>query len=97
MIRAPTYAIRTTRRYGSTKAKKIITAVGSTRWGSVDSDTDTITGTDVTEARAAITAYRGSVGTTTLKIRTQTATHDRPIQSPTGSECGCRNSAVAIP
>ena len=40
--------------------------------------TPIITGTELTEASAATSARRGRVGTTTVKQRTQTETHDRP-------------------
>jgi hypothetical protein len=38
-----------------------------------------ITGTELTEARAASTARRGEVGTTTVNRTVHTATQERPI------------------
>src|SRR4029450_3292721 len=98
MIRAPTYAITTMRMYGNTNPKKIINGAGGTGGGNADIAATTMTGTDVTAASAAITAYRGRVGTTTLKMRTQAATHDRPTQGVWGlTDAGRQNSAVAMP
>ena len=55
------------------------------------------TGTELTDARAASSARRGEVGTTTVNSTTQTATQERPsmprcVSSPTGSA----NSAAAM-
>jgi hypothetical protein len=36
------------------------------------------TGTELTDAKVAITVRRGELGTTTAKSRVQTATHERP-------------------
>jgi len=46
---------------------------------------------------AATTAYRGGVGTTTLKISVQTATQDNPIHESGFTSKRCRNSAAAMP
>jgi hypothetical protein len=56
-----------------------------------------MTGTELTDARAANTARRGEVGATTVKSTIQTATHESPsmprcISSPIGSA----NSAAAM-
>src|SRR5262245_52145676 len=76
--------------------KKNWNDVGTSGGGNTDSETLAITGTAVTETRAATTAYRGTIGTTTLKISTHTATNDRPIHVGWRMS-GCQNSAVAIP
>ena len=47
--------------------------------------------------RAATTAYRGGVGTTTLKVNVQTDTQDNPTHESGLAANGCRNSAAAIP
>ena len=40
--------------------------------------TPTTSGTALADARAANSAHRGGLGTITVKLRIQTATHDRP-------------------
>jgi hypothetical protein len=57
-----------------------------------------VTGTALTEARAAANARRGFVGTTTVKSAVHTATQESPVQLPfTTSDDGSRNSAAAMP
>src|SRR5215831_7924187 len=55
-------------------------------------------GTELTEAKVAMTVRRGELGTTTVKSRVQTATHERPNQCTLKSRAvGSRNSAAAMP
>src|SRR5688500_19315116 len=97
-MRAPTYAMITTSTYGKPKAKKTCTPPGQFSAGNIDIESSTMAGTDVTEISAAMTATRGTVGTTTLKSSIQTATHDRPTQvSSPLRPSGWRNSAAAMP
>lgn len=57
----------------------------------------TTTGTALTEARAAISARRGGVGTTTVNSTTQTATQESPnMPRCVSSAIGSANSAAAI-
>ena len=96
--RAPKYVMMTTSRYGKPNARKTSKLLGGgTIGGNVANDNSTIAGTAVTEARAATTAYRGGVGTTTLNIDVQTATQDNPIHESGLAANGCRNSAAAMP
>ena len=55
-----------------------------------------MTGTALTEARAASSARRGEVGTTTVKSRTQTATQERPRRRVLREPCRVANSAAAM-
>jgi hypothetical protein len=56
-----------------------------------------MTGTALTEAKAAASARRGFVGTTTVKSAVHTATQESPVQLPfTASADGSRNSAAAM-
>ncbi len=56
-----------------------------------------MTGTELTEARAANTARRGGVGTTTVNSTIHTATHESPIMPRLiSSAIGSANSAAAM-
>ena len=55
------------------------------------------TGTELTDARAANTARRGGVGTTTVNSTIHTATHESPIMPwCISSIIGSANSAAAM-
>src|SRR5262245_33768505 len=55
-------------------------------------------GTELTEARLAMTVRRGELGTATVKSRVHTATHDRPTHCALKSSAlGLRNSPAAMP
>ena len=77
--RAPTYAIRTTSRYCRTNATKNSAGVGTNASSSARASVfANVRGTALAEASAAISAFLGGVGTTTVNRRIQTATHERP-------------------
>src|SRR5262245_7563924 len=55
-------------------------------------------GTELTEAKLAMTVRRGELGTTTVKSRVHTATHERPThRALKSSAVGSMNSAAAMP
>src|SRR5215470_16535494 len=55
-------------------------------------------GTELTEAKLARTVRRGELGTTTVKSRVHTATHERPTHCALKSSAvGSKNSATAMP
>ena len=57
-----------------------------------------MTGTALTEARAAANARRGFVGTTTVKSAVHTATQESPVQLPfTASDDGSNGHSEAEP
>jgi hypothetical protein len=56
-----------------------------------------MTGTELTDVRAASTARRGGVGTTTVNSTTQTATQESPRKPRCiSSDSGSPNSAAAM-
>src|SRR5215475_9430386 len=55
-------------------------------------------GTELTEAKLAMTVRRGELGTTTVNSRVHTATQDRPThRALKSSAVGSKNSAAAMP
>ena len=72
--------MRTTSKYGKPNAQKNIASVGGGLSGNNDVERRTMAGTEETEASAAMTAYRGTVGTTMLNRSTHTETQEWPIQ-----------------
>src|SRR2546422_338088 len=85
----------TTSRYGNTNQKKNTAGPGLNEGTDVIASA-TMTGTELTDASAATTARRGGVGTTTVKSKVHTATHDSPRKRSRAADWLRRSAGSAV-
>ena len=83
---------------GEHEREKKLQRAGLNEMGKAVISNQMTTGTELTEASAAITARRGGVGMTTVNNSVHTATQESPNQRTSGlNPAGSRNSAAAMP
>ena len=87
----------TTSRYGNTNQKKNCPGSGRKAGRPYAITRLASTGTELTVTRAARSARRGRVGTTTVNSTVHTATHESPAARAWRSTSGSVYSATAMP